>query len=121
MNTVERCAAASIAVASLAFSIGPAGAADKAAEIYKQFHGAAEAAQMCNDVEFTQEDWYRLEASVREKIGTPVHNALMLIEEGESSAADLVRTEGCDSPDVKALMAPYKSELGQIVDIPEEE
>jgi hypothetical protein len=86
---------------------GPA-AADMA-ETYQNYQSGIIAKQLCSDTKMTQEEFNKvnevLDKNVNYELGAG--ERLSIIESAKVSTKKLVKREGCDSPDVTALITLY--------------
>lgn len=107
--TKSRWIAGILAGAGLALvAAGPAGAQD-AAETYKNYHAGIYAKQLCEDTEFSQEEYGKLSEALDKKINYELGagERLSLIESMKDPTEKLVKREGCESEEVAALLKLY--------------
>ena len=88
--------------------------ADEAQEtMYKDYHGAIEAAKLCEDRSFDQPAHGKMARVIDEKInyGIGAGRRLTLIEQAKSEVYKLVWNKGCASAPVGRLLALFHAEL----------
>ncbi|HXV25398.1 MAG TPA: hypothetical protein VED46_14190 [Alphaproteobacteria bacterium] len=105
---MSRMMAGLLAGAGLAVvAAGPA-AADMA-ETYQQYQSGLIAKQICSDSKLSQDEFNKLNEALDKKVNYELGagERLSLIESAKVSTRKLVNREGCDSPDVTALITLF--------------
>lgn len=92
----------------LLLAAAPAFAQD-AAESYKQYQAGIYAKELCSDTMLSQDDFNKLGESLDKKVNYDVGAGarLSLIESMKADTKMLVKSEGCDSQAVAALLLLY--------------
>jgi hypothetical protein len=109
---VIRLSAAALVAGSVISSAAFASAQDQTA-IYSQYHQAIRAAEACRDFKLDPAAWSKVSSYIDKKINyeIPAGERLTLIEAAKTDTRELVWNKGCDSDEVKTLLALYDSEL----------
>jgi hypothetical protein len=98
-----------VAGAGLALAaIAPAAAQD-VAETYKNYQAGIYAKQLCENTEFDQDEYGKLNEALDKKVNYELGagERLSLIESMKDETKKLVKREGCESEDVASLLKLY--------------
>jgi hypothetical protein len=98
-----------LAGAGLALAAAGPAAAQDAAETYKNYQSGIYAKQLCEDTQFSQEEYGKLNEALDKKVNYELGagERLSLIESMKDPTKKLVKREGCDSEQVTALLKLY--------------
>jgi hypothetical protein len=84
--------------------------------MYSQYHQAIRANEVCREAMLDPAAWTKVSTYIDQKINfeIPAGERLTLIEAAKSDTRVMVWDKGCDSDEVKALLALYDAELASL-------
>jgi len=113
INPIRHALPFACALVAFGLAVGAARADEATEAVYKDYHGAIEAAKLCEKRSFDQPAHGKMARVIDEKIDYAIGagRRLTLIEQVKSEVYKLVWYKGCASEPVSRLLALFHAEL----------